>query len=65
MPTKKSLSLEFVPQLDESCFFLRQDRTSEVEEDFESSATRLVEELKAASGGAVHMTRLFHGEHNS
>src|SRR5262245_1319710 len=60
----KTLALEPGPQLDELCLPLRPDRTSEVEKDFESGSPRLVEELKAASSGAIHVARLLHGEHS-
>src|SRR5690348_17073431 len=48
------LALELGPQLDEPCLSLRQDRPPEVEKNFESGGPRLIEELKAACGGAVH-----------
>src|SRR5262249_56978623 len=59
----RSLALESGPQFDELRFPLRLDRTSEVEEDFESGGTRLVKELEAAGGGAVHVAVFHHGEH--
>src|SRR6185437_13470437 len=60
----ESPSLESSPQLDEPCFSFRRNRLSKVEEDFENGGTRLIEELETACGGAVHVPRLFHGEHS-
>src|SRR4051812_18330047 len=50
-------------QLNELRFALRLNRAAEVEEDLEGGCTGLVEELKAARAGAVHVAGFFHGEH--
>ena len=59
-----SLLLEPAPQLSEQRFSLRRDRTSKVEEHFESGGTCLIKELKAAGGSAVHVTGLFYDEYS-
>jgi len=61
-PLHTPLPLELLPNLDEQRLTLSPDWTSEVEEDLESSGTRLIEELEAASRHAVHVPRLLHGE---
>ena len=62
MNHRHSLPLEPAPQLDKQRLSLRRDRTPEVEEDFESGSTRLIEELEAASSHAVHVAGLFDSE---
>jgi hypothetical protein len=59
-----SLPLESAPQLGKKRLSLRSYWTAEVEEDLESGGSRLIEELKTASGGAVHVSGLYHGEHS-
>jgi hypothetical protein len=65
MSYRNPLHLEPLPQLDEFRVSLRRNRTSEVEEDLESGGARLVEELKTACGGAVHVTGLFDSERSA